>query len=152
MNPALSSTVSIRVATDNDLDLLAALGLTYHLTTAYGQLLMPEARWLRDVLAELMAGGRAAFFVAEDDTEIIGMVGTALYMHPVLGHLCAYQLLGLTLNGDAITIALTHRAESWARSMGARLFQAGAHTAEECAFYEAREFTRCETIYERRLQ
>lgn len=144
----------IREATRADMPAIERMALAFLGSTAYGKLFHATPASLA-VLASLLFnfGDRAAILLAEDDTEVFGMLAIVAAPHPVSGEIYGDEVVwwidpsrrGFMAAGPALLRA----GEEWARSRNCYMIKMVApyHASGVSRFLERSGYTPIETAH-----
>lgn len=115
----------IREATLADLDALVAMGEYFHASTPYSLELKNNPAQYRAVGAGLIEAPAGVLLVREVDGGPVGMLGGAIYDHPLSGERTAGELFWWsTPDHRGVTgIRLLRAFEEWAKARGAVYLQ-----------------------------
>jgi GNAT superfamily N-acetyltransferase len=147
----------IRHATPNDLPDIVKMGVQFWNESIYHDALGPATKeGLADVAQLLMSGNDRALFVADEDGDLIGMIGMAIYPHPVQRGRIASEVtwwVDPDSRGTAGVRLLRH-AEEWAREQpDVQVLQVGAPDGEDDleSLVMAKGYQRLESSFSKRL-
>ncbi len=108
----------------------------------------------RALASTLIAGPTSIVLVDERGPRLVGMLAAVIYQQPMSKELIGSELCWWVdpgARGGSAGLRLLRCAENWARAHGAVAFQMSAPTPEVCHFYERIDYTKVETLYQRRL-
>ncbi len=149
--------MTIREATPNDLPALVDMGAQFWRDSVYHDALGPATKdGLAETAEKLMEGPDRALFVAEQDGELIGMIGMAIYPHPVQhGRIAAEVTWWVDPDSRGTAgVRLLRHAEEWAREQpDVNVLQIGAPDGEDDleALCVAKGYSRLESSFSKRL-
>lgn len=145
--------MTIREATLADLPTLVAMGREF-LQSVYPRRFADAPAQLEAFgQAMLTSDGQRLLLAAEQDAQVVGMMGLVVYPHPMSGDVIAAELfwwVSPTHRGSA-GARLLRQAETWAKNKGAAVLQMVAPSDAVASFYERIGFDRVETVYHRAL-
>ncbi len=145
----------IREATRADVPAVVAMGEHFVAQSSYHGLIASNPAQMTALAEWLIDTPTAALFVAAQDEgaqDITGMIGLALYPHPIAGDVFASELFWWVEpahRGQGVRLLV--RAEQWAKEHGAVWMQMSAPTLEVGELYMRRGYVPMETAYQRSL-
>lgn len=142
-----------REATTGDVPQLLEMGVSFLASTAYGQHVPTNRAQLATTARWLIEAPEGVVLVAERDGRLVGMIGAAIFTHPISGEQMASELFWWVEpdSRGAIGVRLLKRLEAWARRRGAVKVQMIAPTWEVEQVYSALGYARVEVAYQRSL-
>lgn len=146
--------MSVRAATERDLDRLVEMARHFIAQTEYRGRIGSDPDKLRAFGARVVSGElpNAAILVSEKDGAIVGMFCVMVAPHPFSGELTGGDLFWWVEpahRGNGVRLMTT--AEQWAKDRGATRFQMVAPNDRVADFYETRGYTKLEATYQRSL-
>ena len=147
-------TQSLRLATLEDLPQMVRLGVIFHQSTQYAEILKVTDRAIESLGRQLLSQPNGAILVAETvDDGIVGMLGLATYIHPLTGECTASELFWWVAPGHrgSLGIRLLRMAEGWARNNGAAVIQMIAPDERVCRLYGRLGYSQVEITFHKRL-
>jgi GNAT superfamily N-acetyltransferase len=149
----MTSPLTVREATADDLGHLIAMGRKFLAATAYGGRIQTDPEHMARLAAFVQAQG--TFFIAERDAEPVGMIGVITTDHPVVNRRVGIEIVwwaDASARGAGAGRRLMTAAEAWARGRGAALMQFGAYRdARLERLYQHYGYTPTEVVFEKGL-
>lgn len=141
----------IRAAELSDVPRLVAMGQRFLRETPYASRLVENAEQMRSTVTRMLDADTTAVFVAEDDDDLVGMIGMLCFVHPLSGESVGSELfLWVEPQARGITgLRLLRRGEQWAINQGAQKLQMIAPTADVGTLYQHLGYERVEELYQR---
>lgn len=142
----------IRVATAADIPRLIEMGTHFMAETSYGKRLGNNPDQMATIGAQLIENEQGVLFVAEQDGELVGMIGALCFAHHISGERVAAEVFWwVEPSFRGCGVRLMKRAEQWAKAAGAVRFQMVSPSPEVGALYERMGYEPIEVAYERAL-
>lgn len=146
--------MTIRPATEADIDAIVAMAERFRDTTSYRDHVPVKADCVRALaLALVREQTPGVMLVAADEDALVGMVGMLLFTHPMTGEPTALELCWWVepeARGRGVSGQLLAAAETWAWEAGATVCQLAAPSDFVGALYERRGYQLVERMYQRR--
>lgn len=145
----------IRQAILDDLDRLVEMGCDFLSSSPYGSRVAYSSAHMRDVASRLIHSDEGAVFVLESVSAgaLVGMIMVFVSAHPLSGETFAHELCWWVDPGyrGSAGVRLLVKAESWARSKGARALHMVAPSPGVECLYTRLGYSELETTYTKEL-
>lgn len=143
-----------RVATLEDVDAIQAMFARFVETSQYIRFIGQNAEYSMGLIERLIVNDDGAIFVADAGGEVIGMIGLAVYQHPMSGeHVAVEAFWWLNPDHRGYGVYLLRKAEKWAKAKGARSLSmmAPCDNPRVQEIYSALGYEAVEVTYQRTL-
>lgn len=147
-----SAKVTIRQAGTTDVPKLVEMGVKFLSSPPYSELITPDPDAMVVTATRLIEGG-GVVLVATVDDEVVGMLGLALFAHPISGLLTVAEVfwwVDPTKRGRA-GLKLLREGEEWARNRGASTLHMIAPTEGVERLYTLKGYRKTEVSYQKEL-
>jgi GNAT superfamily N-acetyltransferase len=142
----------IRLATLSDVDAIVAMGLAFLRQSDYRTHIAENPDQMRVLAHHLLNSPDGAFFVADHDGRLVGVLGIIAYAHHMSGERTAGELVWWVDPAKrGIGLRLLKAAEQWAKDQGAVTLQMIAPTEDVERLYTRLGFSPVERTYQRRI-
>lgn len=151
--------MTIRFAGHRDIPALIQMGQHFHSSSPYANLVPLDLATVERTGRTLIDGEDSAIIIALSgeqriDIHAVGMLGLAVYSHPISGVRVASELFWWVepeFRGHT-GLKLLRLAEKWAVSRGAKVLQMIAPTVQTEQLYNRLGYTKVETSYQLGLE
>lgn len=143
----------IREAIAGDVPALVEAGSRFHASTVYSSLIPYSPDSVEQMGLQLVAGPDSTIWVCEIDSQLVGMLGLAIFDHPITGIRTAGELFWWVdpLHRGSLGVRLLRAAERWATNKGAKILNMIAPTQEVERLYSVLRYTKVEVNYQKVL-
>lgn len=144
--------VQIRPATLEDVPAIVAMGMRFGSEMAYGRIIETNADRLTGLATGLVTTDGATLLVSEDETGVTGMIGLAVFPHPMsLLRVCSEMVWWVNPEARGHGRALMQAAEQWATDQRADLLFMVAPSEAVGRLYQRAGYAPLESVFYRRL-
>ena len=153
MTDAVKAQVFIREAVQADVLDILCMALKFIATTGYSQTMAVNEGQITTLIKNLLNADDATVWLAEGASGVEGMLGIAIYDHPITGERIASEVcwwVDPAHRRSRIGSLLVTAAEKWAKVRVARM-QLTAPDDAIGQFYERRGYQKIETMYLKEL-
>jgi GNAT superfamily N-acetyltransferase len=110
-----------REATFADVEAIQAMFAHFVESSQYRQYIGNNPEYSMGLIERLIGNDDGTIFVADDNGTVVGMIGLAVYPHPMSGDLVATEAFWwLNPEKRGYGVYLLRKAEKWAKAKGAR--------------------------------
>jgi RimJ/RimL family protein N-acetyltransferase len=129
------------------------MGTAFLHLSRYIEFLTFEPGRMAEIATRLIGGRESTLIVADDGSELVGMIGMWVYDHPLSGDRVAGEVFWWVdpHQRGRLGLDLWAAAEAWAKDREARVIQMIAPNDRVARLYGRRGYQKLETTYQRTL-
>lgn len=139
----------IRPATLSDIPDIIRMGTEFMQTVEPYTIWTPQPAVLAETARTLITTPQQIILLAEMSGQVVGMLGAAIYRHPLSGEPTATEIMWWVSPAwrGGVGVRLFHAFEQWAGENGAVVVQMGAPSSTVERLYQRRGYTRMDVGY-----